>query len=219
MKSSLPQVFGALGCAILVTACGGGGGSSSTPNVVSPPPSPPVSSGPIWRQGIFDPAADFKDRCQAPRFGVDSEGTPFPDIAGSLTQEKFWLRSWTRETYLWNREVVDQNPANFDSRLDYFAVLRTTAQTPSGKDKDDFHFSQPTEDFLEQRNSTASPSYGARIIAFSTSVPRDYRVQYTEPDSPAAESVNGQANLLRGTRILSVDGVDLVNATDSASID
>ncbi|MEL7232273.1 MAG: S41 family peptidase, partial [Pseudomonadota bacterium] len=220
-KSRLPQAFTALSCAAFVTACGGGGGSSSTPSasVPPPPPPPPVSTGPTFVQGVFDPAADFKDRCQSPRFGVDSEGTPFPDIAGSLTEEKFWLRSWTRETYLWNREVVDQNPANFGSRLDYFDVLRTTAQTPSGKDKDDFHFSEPTAEFLERRNSAASPSYGARIVAFSTSVPRDYRIQYTEPGSPAAASVNGQVNLLRGTRILRIDGVDLVNATDSASVD
>lgn len=205
--------------ALLTAACGGGGGSSSTPSGFSPPPPPPVSSGPTWTQNVFDPAADFKDRCETPRSGFDIEGNAFPDIAGTLLQEKFWLRSWTEETYLWNTEVIDQNPSNFGSRLDYFDVLRTTALTPSGKEKDDFHFSQPTEDFLEQRNSAATPSYGARIIAFSTSVPRDYRIQYTEPGSPAAESVNGQVNLLRGTRILSVDGVDLVNATDSASID
>ncbi|MEM1036961.1 MAG: S41 family peptidase, partial [Pseudomonadota bacterium] len=143
----------------------------------------------------------------------------FPDQAGSLSEEKFWLRSWTNETYLWNDEVVDQDPDTFGSRTDYFAVLRTTELTPSGKEKDDFHFSQSTEAFLELRNSTASPSYGWSLVAFSTSVPRDYRIRYTEEGSPAATSVNGTTNLLRGTRILTVDGVDLVNATSQADLD
>ena len=208
----------AIGFAIL-GACGGGGGGGSTPAaIVPPPPPPPASTAPVWTQGSFQAASQFKDQCQTVRTGMDIEGNTFPDEVGSLAEELFWLRSWTHETYLWNDEVTDRNPAGFNSRTDYFAVLRTTEQTPSGKDKDDFHFSQSTEEFLRQRNSAPSPSYGARLVAFSAEVPRDYRVQYTEPDSPARESVNGEINLLRGTRILKVDGVDLINATSAADV-
>jgi hypothetical protein len=152
------------------------------------------------------------------RTGVDIEGNPFPDMLGSTLEENFWLRSWTHETYLWNDEVVDRNPANFSDRLTYFAVLRTTEQTLSGKDKDDFHFSQPTEEYLRQRNSAPRSGYGASLVAFSTSVPRDYRIRYTEPNSPASEVVAGLANFVRGARILEVDGIDLVNATSQADI-
>src|SRR5256885_4685464 len=40
-------------------------------------------------------------------------------------------------------------------------------------------------------------------------------VAYTEPNSPATAA---SINLARGAQVLAVDGVDLVNATDSAAI-
>lgn len=201
----------------LVAACSGGG----SPQTSSPPPPPTGGggSGPTWTQGVFQPASQFKNRCEVARTGVNIEGDPFPDLPGSELEEKFWLRSWTNETYLWNDEVVDQNPASFGSPVSYFNVLRTTEQTPSGKDKDDFHFSQSTEDFLERRNSAPRSGYGVRYVVFSNSVPRDFRIQYTEPNSPASQVVSGQQNFVRGSRILEVDGVDLVNATGDANID
>jgi C-terminal processing protease CtpA/Prc len=203
---------------LLAAACGGGGGGPTSPPV-SPPPPPPASSGPTWTQGVFAPAGSFKDRCAVVRTGVDIEGNPFPDRAGSLLEELFWLRSWTNETYLWNTEVEDRNPATFSDRIAYFNVLKTTATTPSGKPKDDFHFSQSTESYLRDRNSTPRAGYGARLIAFSTTPPRDYRVLYTEPNSPASQTVLGVPNLSRGARILRVDNIDLVNANTQSEID
>lgn len=194
---------------------GDSGGGTFTP----PPPPPSGGGGPTWTAGVYEPASEFKDRCEVVRTGVDIEGNPFPDMAGSTLLENFWLRSWTHETYLWNDEVVDRNPADFDDRLDYFAVLKTTAITPSGKPKDQFHFSQPTEEFLEQRNSTPRSGYGASFAIFSAVPPRDVQVLFTEPNSPASDVVMGQVNLLRGTSILEVDGVDLVNANTQAEID
>jgi carboxyl-terminal processing protease len=197
---------------------GGGGGGTTSPPVVSPPPPPPT--GITWTPNSFQPASVFKNRCETPRVGSDSEGTPFPDLAGSLLQEKFWLRSWTNETYLWNTEVTDRDPASIAGRLDYFAVLKTTAKTASGKDKDDFHFSQSTASFLAQRNSAPSATYGARIVALSSTRPRDYRVLYTEPNSPASQVTGSVTNLIRGSRILSIDGIDLINGgTTQAELD
>ena len=198
---------------IFLTACGGG----DSPSPSAPPPPPPT--GPTWTSGVFEPASQFKDRCETVRIGADIEGNPFPDRSGSTLEENFWLRSWTNETYLWNREVTDRNPAGFSNRLDYFAVLRTTATTPSGRDKDEFHFSQPTDEYLALRNAAPLAGYGAAYIQLTEGVPRDFRVLYTEPGSPAAEEVAGQPNFVRGTRILEVNGVDLVNANSDAEID
>ena len=199
----------------MVSACGGGGNSSSP----SAPPAPPPASGPTWTAGVFEPSSAFENRCESVRIGADIEGNPFPDRPGSTVEENFWLRSWTNETYLWNDEVVDRNPAAFEDRLEYFALLRTTATTPSGKDKDDFHFSQPTEEFLAQRNAAPRAGYGARFFLVSEDIPREMRVQFTQPGTPAAEVVSGQANLVRGSRILEIDGVDLVNANTQGEID
>ena len=209
----------ALSAFIVISACSQGGGTPApTPSVSTPTP-PPTSTGPVWTQGQFQSASIFKDRCEIVRAGTDIEGNRFPDLPGTALEERFWLRSWTNETYLWNTEVVDQDPANFSDRLSYFEVLRTTATTASGEDKDDFHFSQPTEEFLAARNSAPEPRYGASIAILSDTPPRDYRIRYTEPNSPAAAIVSGTPNFRRGSRILEIDGIDFVNTTDQAEID
>jgi len=161
--------------------------------------------------GTFAPSTQFEARCEVPRIGNDIEGNAFPDLAGSTLEENFWLRSWTNETYLFNTEVTDRDPADFSDRVDYFDILRTMAVTPSGEDKDDFHFSEPTEDFLVRRNAAPQAGYGARFIAFSTSVPRDFRVLFTDTGTPATEIIGGIPNFVRGASILEVDGIDLVN--------
>ncbi|MEL7453825.1 MAG: S41 family peptidase [Pseudomonadota bacterium] len=209
------------GVSLLAAACSGGDSSPAsiaTGPEIAPPPTP-TALVPTFEANVFQPSTDFVAQCETVRTGTDIEGNTFPDSTGSTLLENFWLRSWTEETYLFNDEVVDQDPALFDDRLDYFAELRTTATTASGEDKDDFHFSQPTEDFLASRNSAASASYGISLIALSTSPPRDFRVRYTEPNSPATEETLGETNLIRGTRILEVDGVDLVSASSDADIE
>ncbi len=205
-----------LGLALLAAACSQGGGGSNP--VVPPTGGGSGGTSPVWTQGTFVASSQFEQRCENPRSGVDIEGTPFPDVQGSLAHELFWLRSWTNETYLWNDEVVDRNPNTFSDRLAYFAVLKTDEITASGKEKDDFHFSEPTEDFLEARNSAPRSGYGVRYIAIRTAPPRDFRIGYTEAGSPAEALSGGLPSFQRGARILEVDGVDLVNAGSSAAV-
>ncbi|MEO0785497.1 MAG: S41 family peptidase [Pseudomonadota bacterium] len=163
---------------------------------------------------MFEPRTTFEQRCENPRSGVDLEGNAFPDQPGSLLEELFWLRSWTNETYLFNDEVADRDPNDFDNRLEYFGILRTFETTPSGEEKDDFHFSQPTEEFLQQRNSAATASYGVRLAFLQSAPPRDVRVVYTEPNSPASQTVGGRANFERGERLYTINGIDVINGSD-----
>jgi carboxyl-terminal processing protease len=219
---------------ILVASCGGGGGGGASqpiaispppPPVVSPPPPlppppPPPPSGSGWQQGVYSNASTSLNKCQAPRTGVDAEGVRFPDTQGTLLEEKNWLRSWTNETYLWNNEVTDTDPGSIQAKLDYFAILRTFARTASGKEKDDFHFSEPTAETLARRNSAASATYGASFAILASSPPRDIRVRYTEPNSPASAVVGGIASLPRGAKIISVNGLDAINgARTQAEVD
>jgi len=199
-------------------ACDTGGSSGG---FVSSPTNGSSGSGtePTWTAGVYEPASEFIAQCENPRSGTDIEGNTFPDQPGSTTIENFWLRSWTNETYLWNDEVPDLDPAAFNDRLVYFDRLKTSAVEPSGEDRDDFHFSQPTEDFLEQRNSAPSASYGVSYAAIATTPPRDFRVRYTDPGTPASAEVGGLINFVRGAQILTVDGVDLINASSDAAVD
>lgn len=201
---------------IALVSCGGSSssnnGSSSSGGNTS---SPPASQAPTFTPAVFEASSTFENRCDVVRTGTDSEGNIFPDRAGSTLEENHWLRSWSNETYLWNREIQDQNPASFSSPVSYFAELRTFATTASGEDKDDFHFSQPTAEFLERRNNTASSGYGVRFRGFSSTPPRDFRVLFTEPNSPASEVVNGRVQLPRGARIISIDGEDFINGNNT----
>ena len=170
--------------------------------------------GPAWR--------DLGGKCATPRTGIDPfTNSAYPDRQGTLEDERKWLRAWTDDLYLWYDEVPAVDPVIHPSATDYFDQLKTGAVTSSGKPKDHFHFWYPT-DYWENLSTTgADVGYGTTLIAVpacstcdpSTRPPREYRVGYNEPSSPAA-----LAGMNRGARILWVDGVDLVNASDATSL-
>ncbi len=161
-----------------------------------------------WVEGVFEPAERFKNYCANPRQGDPLAGETFPDLPGATLDENNWLRSWSNDTYLWYDEIVDRNPALYDTP-EYFDLLRTTERTASGNLKDRFHFTYPTDVWESFSRTGASFGYGARIVLLSTRPPREAVVAFTEPGSSA-----DLAGLARGTRILKIDGVDLVHGSD-----
>jgi hypothetical protein len=198
-----------MGAAMLLASCGGGAGGPSG----APAGSGPASS---WVQGQFSPQAKFAALCTAPRTGTDPvTQKAYPDQQGTLLDELNWLRSWTDDLYLWFDEVVDQDPARFTSDASYFAVLKTTQTTVSGSPKDKFHFTYSTAIWESLSQSGVDPGYGADLVVVAATPPREVVVAYTEPGSPAA---GPPASLVRGAQVLTVDGVDLVNAADQTSV-
>ncbi|MHC6645176.1 S41 family peptidase [Alteromonas sp. HB246098] len=189
----------------LLTGCGGGGGSSSNTPVATTPTTP-VTSEPEWEAGVYEPQSDFIAKCETPRTGIDPfTGNAYPDTQGTAMDEKLWLRSWTNDTYLWYDEVDDNDPENF-SVLAYFNQLKTNELTPSGTPKDNFHFSQDTAEYNELSQSGISSGFGFDWEFGSNTVPRELTVRFTEPGSPAAV-----ANVPRGAKVVSINGVDFVN--------
>ena len=193
--------------ALSLAACGGGGGGGGGGN------NPPAGG---WVMGVFAPSTDFDALCVSPRTGIDpTTSQPFLDRAGTTTDQNNWLRSWTNELYLWYAEVQDQNPAAF-ATPEYFEVLMTTAVTPSGNPKDQFHFTFPTAEWIALSQSGAQAGYGAAWVLLAAVPPRRAVVAFTEPNSPATAPA---ANLVRGAEVLRVDGVDLVNDNTQAGVD
>lgn len=186
-----------------LSACGGGGGSN---NIT---PTTPTNTG-GWTAGTFLPSSSFKNQCANPRTGNAPNGQPYPDVPGTALAENNWLRSWTNELYLWYGEVTDRNPASF-ATADYFNLLKTTATTPSGAPKDQFHFTYPTSvwDSFSQAGVTAG--YGASFALLSS--PRRAVVAYVEAGSPAVA-----ANLARGDEIITIDGADVATSNDLATL-
>src|SRR6266496_488727 len=168
-----------------------------------------------WTAGTFQPASTFAAQCATPRAGTDpTTGKAYPDKPGSTLTQNNWLRSWTHDLYLWYREVPDLNPASY-ATADYFNLLKTSATTASGNPKDKFHFTYPTDQWVALSQSGVEAGYGAQWVVVASRPPRLVVVAYTEPNSPATAA---SVHLARGAQVLTVDGVDLVNATDSTSV-
>ncbi|MBT7880022.1 MAG: peptidase [Gammaproteobacteria bacterium] len=148
--------------------------------------------------------------CAVPRTGTDRNGSSFPDTQGDTVDENNWLRSSSNELYLWYNEIVDVDPADY-ATPEYFEQMQTFDTTASGARKDKFHFTIPTDVWLDQSQGGISGGYGATFAILQGSPPRQIVVAYTEPDTPATSP---EVNLLRGTAILEVDGEDLVNGND-----
>jgi C-terminal processing protease CtpA/Prc len=192
---------------LVLCACGG---SSSQPPII--PPIPSIIE-PDWIAGQFLDDSLYKNLCALPRIRPDSNGDTFLDSQGTAMHEKMWLRSWTNDTYLWYSEVDDNDPSPF-SVADYFSQLKTNERTTSGSLKDNFHFSQSTEDYNQRTQSGVTSGYGISWEFVSTSSPRRLIVRYTEPSSPAANT-----DVSRGYELMTIDGIDFVNASTQSEVD
>jgi hypothetical protein len=185
---------------VLLSLAGcGGGGSNGNSSAVAAPPTAPLSD---FEAGVFQPSSNFQAMCETPRVG------DFPDSQGSTTDENNWLRSWSNELYLWYDEIVDEDPELFTTP-EYFDLMKTFATTPSGAEKDRFHFTIPTAEWTALSQSGVSAGYGAEFVVVSGAPPREVVVAFTDPNTPAA-----QASLARGARILEVDGADVAFSDD-----
>ena len=168
-----------------------------------------------WTPGVFLDASTFSAQCQSPRSGINpATNQPYPDVQGTTTDENNFLRSFSNITYLWYDEITDRDPSLYNDPLTYFALLKTTATTPSGADKDKYHYTRDSEAWFQLSQSGVSAGYGAQFALLATLPPREIVVAYTEPNSPAT-----QANLARGAEILVADGVDAINSNTQAGVD
>jgi hypothetical protein len=168
-------------------------------------------------EGVPDqilPESVYAARCASPRTGIDpTTNSAYRDVKGSVLDEKLWVRSWIDDLYLWYREVPANDVNAYSDAVAYFNVLKTPAKTPSGKDKDQFHFIYKTSDWVALSQSGTEASYGVQWALLVRSPPRSLLVAYTQPGSPAAA-----ANLQRGARILTIDGVDVQNGSDVTTL-
>ncbi len=196
----------AASCVFVLIGCGAqagvgegeGSGSPATPAATTA-----AATAVSYVAKTYLASSQYQNLCAAPRTGTDpNTALPYPDQPGSTLAEQLWLRSWTNELYLWYSEVPDINPAGFTT-LAYFDVLKTPAVTPSSKPKDKFHFTYPTSVWVSLSQSGVQAGYGANWALLAKTPPREAVVAFIEGGSPAAA-----ANIARGARVLTIDGVD-----------
>ncbi|MCH8944878.1 MAG: peptidase, partial [Proteobacteria bacterium] len=121
MTESNLRIAAVIAALFSLVACGGGGGGGG--DFAPPPPTPPTSG---WQQGVFLDASTFQNMCAVPRTGTDptNNNQPYPDMAGTTTDENNFLRSFTNDTYLWYDEITDRDPGTFANTQDYFDQLK-----------------------------------------------------------------------------------------------
>jgi carboxyl-terminal processing protease len=197
-RAALPALL-----ALIVVGCGGGGGGSSSAAAAAPAPAAAPGGDTIGASVLSE------SLCAAPRTGIDpATGRPYPDRRGTSANEKNWVRAWIDETYLWFDEIPSTvRTAAFTTPLALFDALRTPALTPSGKPKDQFHFTYDTAVWQALSQSGVEAGYGFELAVLKSQPPRDVRVAYTDPGTPAAF-----AGITRGEKIVEADGTDVVNS-------
>ena len=172
------------------------------------------------------PSSSLARQCAMPRppNAIDPlTGGLYGDTQGSLAAEDAWIRSYVNETYLWYADVpyvdqsaytigamvpyidpgtntVDSVPLNTDYDVvdAYFNSQRSPLFTASGKPKDKFHFTYVTSDWVTLITGGSSAGSGFQVALLAASPPRDARIAFTEPGTPAAQN-----SLNRGARFLS----------------
>ena len=201
------------------------------------PSGPNGASVTTWQKDYFLPRSTYKNRCQFLRSGVSPDtGSPYPDVRGSMLEELYYLRSLTEETYLFKDDLTDMDPSPYNQvqstfaahaeKMDeYFDELKTEELTATNTPKDKYHYTYLTSDWIDRIQNVAQPSYGISWVNLGGSeirngrtyvrIPRDYRVRYVIPGSPAAELVGGSPKVKRGDKILKVNGEDFIRGNSS----
>ena len=218
----------AIASVVSLTSCGGGSGDSS------------ASATPAGN-ALYAASTTLADQCVAPRppGTVDAyTGVVYQDQQGTLATELAWIRSFINETYLWFDEVPAIDLAKYvvgatveyiepadnirsqrmlatpaDATVAFFNSQRTLQLTASGRPKDRFHFTYPTPEWSALSQAGVTTGYGFDVALLSSRPPRKAIVAFSTAGSTA------EANrIVRGTEFISVDGVDVANGSDTATI-
>ena len=213
--------------------------SSPTPPSVTSPPPPEVQATPLpayyyeWKRdeflkvnSLFLSRYDFLHRCVFPIEKHHKKGT--------VLDELFAVRGLINRYYLFNGEVVDIDPRNFEKSNDnfdahyeymtnsdsYLQKLRSFTTDTDGKLKHKAYRTWTEEEYskLLHNHHKRGPRYGINWQVLSDNVPRDYRVRYTDAGSPASEVAHGSKKMKRGDRLLQVNGKDFVNSVDNRDV-
>jgi carboxyl-terminal processing protease len=206
LRTSQPALRSAaltLMAAALLAACGGGGSDAGA--------APFGNEGSNTGGSGLAASSTLAQQCAA-----DNALAPTASRTATLDRERRWVRSYMDEAYLWYRETPSVNTAdaNFnlpsvpDSLDNYFRALKSRQTTTSGKLRDEFSFTYPTVAWEQLSQSGIVAGFGAEWIFGSSTPPRNVRIAFVDPGTPAATR-----GLARGMRVISVENVSIDDNT------
>lgn len=187
MRSMASRGFALIVFSLVLSSCGGGGagGSGSAKvltNCSSSNPLCTISSNNSSNTSIGNPT-QLANIC-----------TP--------TGEKAWVRAHLNDVYLWYKQIVEVQAANYASPQLYFDALLV-------KSKDRFSFTASTEEINNYFDAGAEIGFGYDLVNQNGSL----RITYVQPNSPAANQ-----DLKRGTRIIGINGAPIETLSRDAQI-
>lgn len=199
----------ALLLSLALAGCGGGGGGGGTATTGDTS----GGSGSNTATGPQGPSSSFAQQCAANNT-LAAAGLR----TSTLDTEKKWLRAYFDEAYLWRDEVSTVNPSlpaysgnDAYAAMDaYFEALKSTQLTDTGKPRDRFSFTYATDKWNALSSNGQEAGYGIEWRLASTTPPRQIRVAYVEPGSPAE-----RAGVMRGDELISADNYSADVASDA----
>jgi hypothetical protein len=208
LQPVLRPVVTALVAAALLGACGGGGSDAGTAPFGNATNNFGNSGG-----GSLPASSTLAMQCAA-----DNPLAQTSQRTATLDTERRWVRSYMNEAYLWYREIPAVDSAGPDFNLpsvpesldNYFEALKSRQRTASGKLRDQFSFTFPTAQWEALSQSGIVAGFGAEWILGSETPPRNVRIAYVDPGTPAAAQA-----LTRGLTVVSIDGVSIDDNTSA----
>ncbi len=196
--------------------------TSTTSTPKKPSTSPPVQNTPLpdyyydWEKDKFPYQREYYNRCAFPQTAEHKQGTTLDEL--------FAIREIIDNHYLFHSDYVDLDPrkfvktaTNFDQHYinmtdkdSYLQQLRTTKKRPTGEPTHGMYRTGKEVITSSSSNSNEIGSYGIAWRVISDKVPRDYRVEFTEPNTPASELANGTPKVKRGDKLLKLNDFDFV---------
>ena len=189
---ALPFIWG-------ISACGGGGGGAS----VAP---------------AEKTASQLAQICSADNLLKDDALKPTQ--AGTLADERQWIRAYLNERYLWYKDIpaVSASDARYNetsatawenfarSISHYFEDLLNPKYTPTGAKVDQFSFMTPTYSW-NQFAQGEELGYGWLLSEQGSGISRRIWVSYVYPGTQNGSA--SQAGLQRGDEIIRVDDFEV----------
>lgn len=164
-------------------------------------------------------ASEFAQQCSVHNpYRADALGAT---TVADLATEQRWVRAYVDESYLWYRNVQDVNASDAaysrDTDGDFLSSLTGYFQALTRKSNpalDHFSFTSSTKAYNQSSQSGVDTSSGALWDLRANTPPRDIRVAYVHPNTPAAN-----AGLQRGDVLVSVNGYLAASDTSTVGID